>query len=139
MAGLKSFLETVGADAKKVFSWVGTPKAQATIAAVEGVGEAVVDVVDPALAAINPLITNWTQEIFKAESLATAAGAQTGTGAQKAADVAEAITPQVVAFAQQYGLNTPTAADINTINTALVTVLNTLTVAASSQNPSPAA
>ena len=41
MAGFKTFLETLGADAKKVFSWVGTPKAQATITAVEGAGEAV--------------------------------------------------------------------------------------------------
>jgi hypothetical protein len=135
MAGFKTFLETLGADAKKVFSWVGTPKGEATITAVEGAGEAVVDAVDPALAAINPLITNWTQEIFKAEALATAAGAQTGTGTQKAADVAESITPQVVAFAQQYGLNAPTAADINTINTALVTVLNTLTVAVTPAAP----
>ena len=106
-----SFLSTLGADAKKLFSWIGSTKGQQTVTAVEGAGEAIADAVDPALAGLNPLITSWTQEIFKAESLAAAAGVQTGSGAQKTAAVLSAITPQVLSFAQANKLPTPTATD----------------------------
>lgn len=121
-----SLLSTIGADFKKVFSWIGNPKTQSTITAIETTGEAVAAAIDPGLAGLFPLINTWTQEIFKMEALATAAGSQTGTGAQKSAAVLSSVTPAVLAYAQQAGLSAPTAAQIATVNTALVTVLNTL-------------
>jgi hypothetical protein len=120
----KTFLSTLGADAKKVFSWIGSSKGQSVITAGEAVAEAVADGVDPGLAALNPLIASWTQEVFKVESLSASAGAQSGTGVQKAAAVTSTLTPAVVAFAQQNGLAAPTAAEINAATTALVTFLN---------------
>jgi hypothetical protein len=72
------------------------------------------------------LIANWTQEIFKVEAISAAAGSQTGTGVQKAAAVTSALTPAIVAFAQQNKLPALTAAQIDAANTALVTFLNAL-------------
>ena len=123
----QTFLQKLGGDIKKVFSWLGNPKVQAAITAGEALGEGVVDLVDPALAGLNPLINNWTQEIFKAEALAAAAGAQNGTGAQKAAMVLGSVTPQVIQFAEQNGLNVPTGSDMNLANTLLVQFLNVFT------------
>jgi hypothetical protein len=120
----QSFLQKFGANFKKVFNWLGTPKAQAGISAGEALAEGVADAVDPALAGINPLINNWTQEIFKAESLAAAAGAQDGTGVQKSAMVLTSVTPQVVQFAEQNGLSTPTGTELNLANSLLVSFLN---------------
>jgi hypothetical protein len=123
---VKSILSTIGADAKKVFTWIGTAKGQSVITTGEAVGEAVVDAVDPGLAALNPLIASWTQEIFKVEALSAAAGSQTGTGVQKAAAVTNVLTPAIVAFAEQNKLPALTAAQIDAANTALVSFLNAL-------------
>ena len=119
-----SFLKSFGTKFKAVFAWLGTPKAQAGIVAGEALGEGVVDAFNPALAALNPLINNWTQEIFKAESLAAAAGVQDGTGEQKAAMVLGSMTPQVVQFAEQNGLSVPIGADLTLANSLLVQFLN---------------
>lgn len=120
---VKSFFETLGGDAAKVFKWIGSTKAQQVITTTETLAESVADAVDPGLASLNPLITSWTQEIFKAEALATAAGTQTGSGVLKAAAVANAVVPQVTAFATQ---NKLVGTDINAANTALVAFLKAL-------------
>jgi len=121
-----SFLSTIGADFKKVFAFIGNPKVQSTITTVEVAGESVADALDPALAGLNPLISSWTQEVFKAEALAAAASQQTGSGALKTAAVVSVMGPQLLAFAEQNKLSAPTAADISVINNAVVTILNTL-------------
>jgi hypothetical protein len=121
-----SFLSKFGADFKKVFAWVGSPKGQAIVTTVEGVGEVAADAIDPALAGLNPLITSWTQEIFKAEALSAAAGTQTRSGLQKSAAVLNTITPQVVAFAETNKLPVPVGADLTAANNALVAFLNAL-------------
>ncbi len=121
-----SFLSAFGSDVKKIFHWLGTPTAQTVITTAEGVGEAVADAVDPALAGLNPLISSWTQEIFKAEAFATAAGAQNGTGVEKSAMVLSSMTPQVIAFAEANKLPIPVGADLTKANNALVEFLNAL-------------
>ena len=126
----KSILDTIGNDAKKVFSFLSSSKGQAIVTTVE---TAVTDI-DPTLSGIFTIVNSWMSEIFKTQALASAAAATTGSSTQKAAIALSSITPQVLSFAQANGLNTPTAADLSTINNALVTVLNTLgagTVAAS--------
>lgn len=122
----QTFLQKLGGDVKKIFSWLGNPKVQTTIAAGEALGEGIVDAIDPALSGLNPIINNWTQEIFKAESLAAAAGSQNGTGAQKSALVLSSVTPQVLQFAEANGLPTPTGSELQTANSLLVQFLNTL-------------
>lgn len=121
----QTLLQKLGGDFKKIFSWLSNPKVQQAVAAGVALGEGVVNIVDPALAGIDPIINNWTQEIFKAESLAAAAGAQNGTGTQKAAMVLSAVTPQVLQFAAANGLPAPTGSQLQTANTLLVQFLNT--------------
>ena len=119
----KSVFETIGGDVKKVFSFLGSPKGQAII----GAGEGLAETVDPALSGIFSIANNWLTEIFKAESLAAAAGQQDGTGPQKAAMVSQTMVPQVIEWLRSQGIVTnPTAADIGIANTALVTFLKAL-------------
>lgn len=126
----QSFLQKLGGDFKKVFTWLGTPKVQQAVVGAEALGEGVADIIDPALAGINPLINSWTQEIFKAEALAAAAGSQDGTGTQKSAMVMNAVVPQVVQFAEANGLATPTGTDLDLANSLLVQFLNVFKPAA---------
>ncbi len=121
-----SFLQSFGSKFVDVFKWLGTPKAQAGIVAAEVLGETVAHAFNPALAALDPLISTWTMEIFKAQALAAAAGAADGSGAQKAAMVLGSMTPQVIAFAEANKLPAPTGAKLQAANDALVAFLNAL-------------
>ena len=61
---------------------------------------------------------------------ASAAGLQSGTGAQKLAAVTEAIAPNVQAFLTSIGISSPTAEQVQTYSTALangiVAILNAI-------------
>ena len=117
-----SFLSTVGADIKKVFAWIGSPKGQTVVATAEGV----VAAIDPALDGVITLANTWIKEAVTVESLSAAAGAQTGSGPQKAAAVISSITPQVLSFCAANNLPIPGATQIAAANTALVAFLNAL-------------
>jgi hypothetical protein len=128
MAASTSFLSKIGTAFKDVFAFLASAKGQAVVTSVEGVAEAVGTALGagiPIQGAIT-LINNWGTEIIKTESIAVAAGSQSGTGTQKAAATIAAIAPQAIAFAQANGLSAPTAASLSTINTALTTALNAL-------------
>lgn len=116
----KSVLNAVGGDVKKAFAWLGSPKGQAIVTAGEGLVE---DVFPAATGAIN-LMNSWATELYKSEALATAAGEQAGSGAQKAAMVLAAVTPQALAYAQANGLSAPTAAELALANQGLVQFFN---------------
>ena len=118
----KSVLSVIGADAKKVFTWIGSSQGQSVI----GTGEAVVEAVDPGLTGLITLANKYIQEAVKVEALSAAAGAQTGTGVQKAAAVTSALTPTVLLYAQQSGLAVPTATEIQNASNAIVAFLNAL-------------
>jgi hypothetical protein len=122
---VKSVLDKIGEDAKGVFAFLGSTKGQAVVTAGEGIVETVV----PGTAGAINLFNNWLTEIIKTQALAAAAGAATGSGAQKASMVLSAVTPQALAFAQANGVSAPTAATLNTINSLLVQALNAFTVA----------
>lgn len=122
MASFKSVLETIGKDVKAVFTWLGSPAGQTTIAA----GEAVVTAVDPAAAGLIALANAGLTEILKIEALAAGAGAQNGTGAQKLTAVTAAVTPEVLSYAQAHGLPTPTAMTIQNAVNGLVAFANAL-------------
>jgi len=138
-----SFLSTIGKDFKAVFSWLGSAKGQAVVAGTENlveVGAAVAGVGAPVQAGIT-LLNNWMAEIVKAQALGEAAAATaTGEGnTTKAAAVLNAMVPQVAAFAQTQGMSATSAANLNLINTSLVTALNALGAATSTTAATPAA
>lgn len=118
-----SFLGTIGKDFKAVFSWLGSSTGQAVVTAGEGLAESIATVAGigaPVQAGID-LINSWMKKIITTETIAAAAAQQDGSGTQKAAAVLAAIGQEL----NQYFPGT-TAAQAATINTALVTVLNTL-------------
>jgi len=118
-----SFLSVIGKDAKALFGWLGSSKGQAVVTAGEGLAVDVATVAGvgaPVQAAIN-LINSWMAKIMTTETVAAAAGQQTGSGAQKAAAVLASIGPEL----NQYFPAT-TVANATIINNALVTILNAL-------------
>lgn len=119
LSGLKAF-ET---DIEKAFAWFGSPKGQAVVKA----GEAVVEDIVPASAPIVDLFNSWAAKAYNVESLAVAAAKTVGTGADKAALVIEAVTPQVLQYAQQQGLSPRTAEQIKAANDAAVAFINAMT------------
>lgn len=129
-----SFLSTVGKDFKAVFSWLGSTQGQNTITAVEAGTNTIVALVNPAaavaLTGIEALINAGLKQVVSIESVAAAAGSQTGTGAQKSAAVIAAVTPNVASFLQSIGVTSPTSTQVQTIATtlgnSLVTVLNSI-------------
>lgn len=130
----KSFLSAIGNDAKKVFEWLGSGTGQATIATVEGAATTVVTAINPAigasLAGIETLVNAGLKQVISVETVAVAAGQQSGTGAQKLAAVVTAITPSVQAFLQSIGISAPTAQETQTYATTiangLVEILNAI-------------
>ncbi len=143
----KTFLSDFGKDFKAVFSWLGSASGQATITGVETTTVAVASAINPAaglvIAGVETLINSALKEIISVEAVAAAAGAQTGTGAQKAAAVISAITPQVAALLTSVGVSAPTSTQVQNVATAvnngLVSVLNALPAASSTTAPVVAA
>lgn len=119
LSGLKVF----GSDIEKAFAWFGSTKGQIVVAA----GESLVEGVVPASTPLVNLFNTWAAKVYNVESLAVAAGKATGTGADKAAAVLTAVVPDVLQYAQQAGLASRTAEQLQTANTALVTFINAMT------------
>jgi hypothetical protein len=116
-----SVLQTIGKDVKAVFAYLSSPKGQAIIATGETVAE---DFGVPA--GLITLANSGLNEIFKLEALATGAGVQNGSGAQKSAAVIAALTPAVLAYAQQNGLSAPTSTEIQNAVNGLVAFANAI-------------
>ena len=132
LSGLKVF----GTDIEKVFGWFGSAKGQAVVKA----GEAAVETIAPQAAPIVDLFDSWAQRAYNIESIAAAAGQQTGTGAQKAVLVNQAIAPTVLQYAQAAGLSARTADQISRANNAVIDFINAMTEPASgatTSTPSP--
>ncbi len=121
-----SFLSAVGKDIKGVFAWLGSAKGQQVIASGENLAiiGATAAGVGPAATGIITIANTWLTEIIKTEALATAAGQQTGSGTMKAALVIADVSPEVLAFAKQHGLPTPTADQLTAASNGLVAFLN---------------
>lgn len=128
-----SFLSFLGKDVKAVFNWLGSAKGQPTLST----GEAVIESVYPPATGIINLANTWITEAVKEETLATAAGVQTGSGVQKSAAVISAVTPSILTFAKQNGLGTPTAEQIQNANNAIVAFLNAFGAPATPTAPAP--
>lgn len=136
----KSFLSAVGNDFKKVFTWLGSAQGEATIAGVETATTTVVSAINPAIGAglggVEALINAGLKQVISIETVAAAAGAQAGSGAQKSAAVISSITPSVASFLQSIGVAAPTAAEVQALSTTLsnsiVTILNAIPAPAAS-------
>lgn len=131
----KTVLDKIGADAKAVFAFLGSSKGQALIQTGEGAAVAIATVAGgpaagTALTGAFSLANTWMTEIVKTQALATAAGAQTGYGPEKAAAVLAAVTPEALAFAQKNGLPAPTASQLQAANDGLVAFFNAFALAA---------
>jgi hypothetical protein len=114
MASFKSILSDIGAVLKKVFPI-------ATNAAVAA--EPIIDVAFPGIAAVYNLTVG---AVVKAEGLALAVGAQSGTGAAKLSMAVQEIEPVFVQwYTQQYG-STPTLQVIENYISAVVATLNAI-------------
>jgi hypothetical protein len=114
-----SFLSSVGHGFKAVFDWLASPKGQAVLVT----GGAVISTIDPALAGIVGLAESWIQKVITTETIAAAAGAQQGSGTQKAAAVISAMQPEIAKY-----FPTATATQIEQANASIVAFLNAFSV-----------
>jgi hypothetical protein len=115
MASLSTILSDIGTGLKKFFS-VAITVAQAA--------EPLVDIAFPGIATLYNLTVS---EVAKAEAAAVAAGAQSGTGAQKLALVVAAIEPVFAQYAATSGI--PSASQATAITAwvnAVVASLNAI-------------
>lgn len=127
MAGFKSFLSAVGKEFKTVFHWLASAQGQATIAGAETAATAITTAINPAagaaLAGIEALVNAALKQVVSAETVAAAAEAQSGTGAQKAAAVIDAVSPQVSAILQSLGVKQPAADQVQSISLTIASSL----------------
>jgi hypothetical protein len=134
MATFKSFLSAAGHDFVKVFTWLGSTQGQAAIAGTEAITNTVVTAENPlagaALVGVEALVNNGLKQVLSMEAAAAAVGAQSGTGAQKAAAVSASLAPQVGALLTSIGVSNPTATQVQSLSTAvasgLASILNAI-------------
>ena len=124
------WLSTIAKDAKRVFAWLGSPAGQKTVKGAEAVVETGAALVDPAIApeidAGVALFNDWGRQALQIETVASAAGQVSGTGAQKAASVIQAMAPFVQEYATKYDATPATEAQLQTLNNAAVAFLDNL-------------
>jgi|HubBroStandDraft_5_1064220.scaffolds.fasta_scaffold450484_1 hypothetical protein len=114
MASFTSILSDIGNAFKKIFS-VGVAVATAA--------EPFVDTLFPGVSA---LFNAVAAEAAKIEASAVAAGAQSGTGAQKLAAVTAAVEGAFNTYAQQNGLALPSTTVVENAVNGVVAFLNAL-------------
>lgn len=113
-----SFLSAIAKPFTSIFSFLESPKGKALIST----GEAVLTTIDPALAPVIALANSWFDKVVTTEQIAAAAGAQAGTGVQKAAAVISAMQPEIAKY-----FPTASAVEIGNANAAIVAFLNAFT------------
>jgi hypothetical protein len=102
-------------------------KFKTVLVAVTGIAKAEEPVVDALFPGVAVLFNSTVTVVGAVEAAATAAGAQTGTGVQKAAIAAPAVTALVNAYLTSNSIETTaTAAQVSSITSAVVAFLNAL-------------
>jgi hypothetical protein len=123
--GFKSFLSGVVHDADKVFSFLNSAQGQSTVATVEGAATGVATAVNPTagnqLQGVSALINQGLREVVSVESIAAQAGKQSGTGAEKAAAVTAALSPNIAGLLQSLGVAQPTSDQVQKVGQAVAT------------------
>jgi hypothetical protein len=113
---VKTVLEKIGEAPLEVLKFLATSKGQAVVA----IGEELVETAAPMSTGIIDLLNKYGTEIIKAQALGATAAAGATTDTLKAAAVVNEVTPDVVSFAEQNGLATPTADEILKMNNLVV-------------------
>ena len=125
-----NFLKAIAKPFVSIFHFLASPKGQALIST----GEAIVTVIDPALAPMISLVNSWMDKVLTTEQLAVTAGQATGTGTQKAALVMQAMAPKIAKY-----FPAANAAEIMNANNAIVAFLQAFsTPATPAATPTPA-
>ena len=119
LTGLKAF----GKDIVKVLAWPASPTGQKVVGVVEGV----VETAFPASMPIVALFNSWAQKAYTIEAVAVAASQTSGTGAQRAGAVMNAVVTDVLSYAAQEGVSPRTVAQIQAANDAVVAFINAMT------------
>lgn len=117
MASFTSVLSTIGHGLQKFFTGA---------VHVAEVAEPFIAIIFPG---VSPLFNAVVTEVGKAEALAVAAGAQTGTGTQKLALVLASVESSFNQYAATNGLEVPSAAQTEAAVNAVVAFLNALPAA----------
>jgi hypothetical protein len=145
--GFETFLSKIGKDIKGVFAWVGSPQGKAVVAGAETATSIIVGAVNPALVpavnGVEGLVNAGLQNAISVEALSAAAAAQSGTGAQKAAAVTNAIASDAGSFLKSIGVSDATDAEVQTlasvVGTASANILNAIPARAVATPAAPAA
>lgn len=132
--GVETFLSKIGKDIKGVFDWLGSAQGKAAVGGGEAILNIALGLANPALAAgaigIESLVNSGLQSAVTAESLAAAAGAQSGTGPQKAVAVTNSLIAQSAAFLKSVGVSDATAQEVQSIaaiiGTSSANILNAI-------------
>lgn len=116
----KSFLSAIGHGAEKVIRYIASPAGQKTIQVAEGAAVTVGTAVGgpglgAGIAGIELLINKAFAGVISMEATAATLGAQSGTGVQKGAAVAAALSPQVEQLLKDLGYDNPTASQVEQI------------------------
>ena len=112
--GFKSWLQHIGSEFKKGLEFI--------LPIAEGAGEVAVQLFAPAL---GPMFNSTVAAVAMAEQKAAALGKQSGTGAQKMADVLQLMEPVIAQGLVDAG-KTNSTADVTKYIESVVTILNTL-------------
>lgn len=118
-----TFLKKAGADIEKV---LGVASEAAEVA------EPVVDILFPA---IGTLYNSAVNEAVKLLAAGQAAASQGGSATVQLTNVAAAVAPQLIAYAEQEGLPAPTAEHINAFTQAVLASLQVLVSIETSSAP----
>jgi hypothetical protein len=143
--GFKSFLSSVGHKAEVVLKYVASPAGQKTVQIAEAAAVTVGTAVGgPALGAsiagVELLINKAFTGVINMEATAAALGAQSGTGLQKGAAVAAALSPQVEQLLKTLGYDNPTADQVeliaNQVSKSMADIVNSIPPPAELQDAS---
>ena len=147
--GFKSFLSSIGHGAVTVLKYVASPAGQKTVQVAEGAAVTIGTLaggpgLGAGIAGIELLINKAFTGVISMEATAAALGAQSGTGVQKGAAVAAALSPQVEKLLKDLGYDNPTADQVELIadkvTQSIADIVNTIPPpAAIAALPEPAA
>lgn len=121
----QTFLSKFGQEFKvgirEVFSWLGSSQGKAAIAGAETAAITIATPfgAGPVVAGLVGLVNGGLNSALSIESLAAQAGAQTGTGTQKAAAVTAVIGSNAGAFLKSVGVSDATDEEVQNLATVI--------------------
>jgi hypothetical protein len=133
--GFKSFLSSIGHGAATVIKYIASPAGQKTVQVAEAAAVTVGTLVGgpglgAGIAGVELLINKAFAGVINMEATAATLGAQAGTGVQKGAAVAAALSPQVEQLLKTLGYDNPAASQVeliaNAVTKSIADIVNTI-------------